>query len=85
MTANPSPPKAPKDPAVAKAIASGKALIAQGKSKVAATRAMYPLIQSESREVICQAFLEGADLTERGALTYFYNAVRYFKQHTPSA
>lgn len=67
-----------------KALELGQSLISSGKTKVEATRAMYPLIKDESRDVICQAFVNGADLTERGAMTYFYNAVRHFRKQSPS-
>ena len=72
--------KANNPEAVAKATKLGNAQIAEGKTKVEATRAMYPLIKDESREIICQAFVDGAGLTERGAMTYFYNVVRHFKK-----
>ena len=71
----------PKNPeAVVRAKKLGQSQIAEGKTKVEATRAMYPLIKDESREIICQAFVDGAGLTERGAMTYFYNVVRHFKK-----
>lgn len=70
--------------ALTKAKKLGQSLIAEGKTKVEATRAMYPLIKDESREIICQAFVDGAGLTERGAMTYFYNAVRHFRKLSPS-
>lgn len=71
----------PKNPeAVVRAKKLGQSQIAEGKTKVEATRAMYPLIKDESRETICQAFVDGAGLTERGAMTYFYNVVRHFKK-----
>lgn len=63
-------------PALKKAIADGKALIAEGKTKADAARAMYPQISSESKEVIIAAFVEGATLTPKGALTYWYNCKR---------
>ena len=34
------------------------------------------VIKDESREVIIQAFVDGAGLTPKGAQTYFYNAKR---------
>ena len=76
----------PKDlDAYLKSLELGQSLITEGKTKVEATRAMYPLIKDESRETICQAFVDGAGLTERGAVTYFYNAVRHFKKAAKSA
>lgn len=60
-------------PAVQKAISEGKALIADGKSKADAARAIFAAIGGEPKEVIVAAFVEGATLTPKGALTYWYN------------
>ncbi len=61
---------------VKKAIAQGKALIKDGKSKADAARAIYAAIKDEGKEVIVAAFIDGATLTEKGALTYWYNCRR---------
>jgi hypothetical protein len=37
---------------------------------------MYAMIKAEAREVIVAAFVAGATLTEKGALTYWYNCRR---------
>lgn len=58
------------------AIAEGRKLIADGKSKADAARAIYSTISGESKDVIVAAFVEGATLTEKGALTYWYNCRR---------
>lgn len=59
--------------AIKAAIANGQALIAEGKSKADAARAIYAAISSESKDTIVAAFVEGATLTPKGALTYWYN------------
>jgi hypothetical protein len=59
--------------AVQTAITRGKALITEGKSKADAAREIYAAIKDESKEVIVAAFVEGATLTPKGALTYWYN------------
>ena len=61
---------------VKNAIAQGKTLIKDGKSKADAARAIYAAIKAEGKEVIVAAFVEGATLTEKGALTYWYNCRR---------
>ena len=66
----------PNEEIVKAAIAEGKALIEQGKSKVEAAMAIYAKIEEESQETIVKAFVEGASLTEKGALTYWYNCRR---------
>jgi hypothetical protein len=65
---------------VKKAIDQGKSGIADGKTKVDVVRIMYPFIVNESPEVIWAAFVEGAGLTEKGAVTYWYNVRRDVKK-----
>jgi len=48
-------------------------------TKAELARQMYPLLKDEPREVIAQAFIEGAGLTSKGAMTYFYNIRRTLK------
>ena len=63
-------------PPIKEAIAQGKAIIKDGKSKADAARAIYALIKDEPKEIIVAAFIDGATLTEKGALTYWYNCKR---------
>jgi hypothetical protein len=65
---------------IAESVKIGRAIIADGKTKIEAVRAMYPLIKDEPREIIWQAFEEGASLTPKGAVTYLYNIFREFKK-----
>lgn len=65
-----------KTPALQTAIKQGKTLIAESKTKADAARAMYALIHDQPKEVIVAAFVDGAGLTEKGALTYWYNCKR---------
>ena len=67
-------------PAIKEAITKGKAIIAEGKSKVDAAMAIYQALNAEEKEVIIAAFVQGATLTEKGAVTYFYNCRRKFKK-----
>lgn len=75
-------PAKPTNPAaVRKAVALGKEIRKQPeKTKADAAREMYALIAGESREVIIQAFVDGAGLTPKGAQTYFYNCRRKAKK-----
>lgn len=66
--------------AVKAAIAAGKALIEEGKTKAEAAMAIYMQIEGESQETVVKAFVEGATLTEKGALTYWYNCRRKLKK-----
>ena len=61
---------------VKKAIAEGRKLIKAGKTKADVSREIFPLIAKESREVICHVFQAGIGLTEKGAVTYYYNCRR---------
>jgi len=61
---------------IAEAVKEGQGLIAQGKTKIDAAMAIYRLIEDHSQETLVKAFIEGASLTERGALTYWYNCRR---------
>lgn len=62
---------------VKKAITLGKEMTKKGEvTKADVSRKMYEIIRDESREVIIQAFVDGAGLTPKGAQTYFYNAKR---------
>ena len=36
----------------------------------------YEMVKNEDREVILHVFMEGANLTEKGSLTYLYNIKR---------
>lgn len=49
-------------------------------TKAEVSRQMYDLIKDEKREVIAQAFVEGANLTPKGSMTYVYNIRRKMKK-----
>ncbi|WP_395351818.1 hypothetical protein [Variovorax sp. UC122_21] len=63
-------------PSIRAAIEQGKAVLAEGKTKADAARAIFGAIKDEPKEVIVGAFVEGAALTDKGALTYWYNCRR---------
>lgn len=71
----------PKNPQNVKdAIALGKKLSKEPEmTKAAVAMQMFALINDEDREIVAKAFVEGANLTEKGAMTYFYNCRRKFK------
>lgn len=62
------------------AISEGRQILADSGSKASAARHIYGLLQSESRDVVLRAFIEGADVTPKGSPTYFYNISRKFKR-----
>ena len=64
-----------------KAVALGKDLSKTPDiTKAEVARKMFELIQDEPREVIAKAFVEGANLTPKGAMTYVYNIRRKMKK-----
>lgn len=58
------------------AIAEGMALINLGKPKIEAAMLIYAKLEVESQETVVDAFIKGASLTPKGALTYWYNCRR---------
>ena len=50
-------------------------------TKVEVARKMFEIIQDEDREIIAKAFVEGANLTTKGAMTYVYNIQRKMKKN----
>jgi len=61
---------------IAEAIAEGGKMIEAGKSKIDTALAIYEKLEGMEQGVIVKAFVEGATLTEKGALTYWYNCRR---------
>ena len=61
---------------IKQAIAEGRSLIEQGKTKVDAAMAIFQILKDQPQHTIIAAFIEGATLTEKGALTYWYNCRR---------
>ncbi|MGE5478137.1 MAG: hypothetical protein ACM3Q1_15895 [Bacteroidales bacterium] len=61
---------------IAVAIALGKELIAGGATKADAAWAMYENVSQLPRDIVVKAFVDGATLTEKGAMTYWYNCRR---------
>jgi len=73
----PQPAKATNPAVVKKAVAMGKEMRkVPDTSKADVARMMFETIADEPREIIVQAFVDGAGLTPKGAQTYFYNCRR---------
>ncbi len=70
----------PSDDLIAQAIAEGQALIAEGETKAEAAMAIYRHLHDSPQETVINAFIEGAALTPKGALTYWYNCRRKFSR-----
>jgi bisphosphoglycerate-independent phosphoglycerate mutase (AlkP superfamily) len=77
LTKKPESVKASNPDNVKKAVALGKELSKKGDiSKVDVAVQMFKFLENEPREVIAQAFVDGANLTPKGAMTYVYNVRR---------
>lgn len=63
-----------------RAIAEGRLLIEQGKTKVEASMVIYRALEGYSQEEVVAAMIDGARLTPKGALTYWYNCRRRIKR-----
>jgi len=62
--------------AIDKAINAGKAIIAEKKPKIEAAMSIYVSLLGETQDTVVSAFIEGAALTPKGAVTYWYNCRR---------
>lgn len=62
--------------AIDQAIAAGKAIISDGKPKIDAAMSIYVALLGETQDTVVSAFIEGAALTPKGAVTYWYNCRR---------
>lgn len=58
------------------AIAAGRELIEGGSTKVEASMIIYKALSRYPQETAVSAMIEGAGLTPKGALTYWYNCRR---------
>ena len=58
--------------AFTQAVSEGRVLIESGKSKREAAMAIYSILQDKGKDEVIKAFIEGASLTEKGAITYWY-------------
>lgn len=72
-------------PIVKEAIEQGRMLLKDGKSKADAARVIFSLLKDEEKSLIVAAFVDGATLTDKGALTYFYSCKRKHEKLTPKA
>lgn len=71
--------------AIKEAITKGKAVIKEGKSKADAAMVIFEALKDEEKDVVIAAFVQGATLTEKGAVTYWYNCRRKAKKAAKTA
>jgi transcriptional/translational regulatory protein YebC/TACO1 len=63
-------------PLIKDAIAKGKTLIKEGKTKADVAMVIFEALKAEDKDVVIAAFVQGAGLTEKGSVTYWYNCKR---------
>lgn len=61
---------------VTKAIEAGRAIIGAGEPKINAAMSIYIALLGQPQETVTAAFIAGAALTPKGAVTYWYNCKR---------
>jgi len=75
------PIPSPVNPSLYKdAIRMGQEVLVEQGSKAAAAMEIFKILKDESREVVLQAFIEGANITPKGSPTYFYNVTRKLRK-----
>jgi len=62
------------------AIKMGQHVLLEQGSKAAAALEIFKILKDETREVVLQAFIEGANITPKGSPTYFYNVTRKLRK-----
>ena len=62
------------------AIRMGQQVLLEQGSKASAAMEIFKILKDESREVVLQAFIEGANITPKGSPTYFYNVTRKLRK-----
>ena len=62
------------------AIRVGQQVLLEQGSKAAAAMEIFKILKDESRDVVLQAFIEGANITPKGSPTYFYNVTRKLRK-----
>jgi len=67
-------------PIIKDAIAKGNALIKEGKTKADVAMVIFEALKAEEKDAVIAAFVQGATLTEKGAVTYWYNCRRKSKK-----
>ena len=63
-------------PVIKDAIAKGKELIKQGQTKADVAMVIFNALKDEDKDTVIAAFVQGAGLTEKGSVTYWYNCRR---------
>jgi hypothetical protein len=63
-------------PSIKDAIVKGKTLLKEGKTKADVAMVIFEALKAEDKDTVIAAFVQGAGLTEKGSVTYWYNCKR---------
>ena len=66
--------------AINEAVTAGRSVLERGHPKIDAAMLIYELLEHLPQETVVKAFIDGAGLTSKGALTYWYNCRRRLKR-----
>jgi hypothetical protein len=72
-------------PSIKDAVAKGKELLKEGKTKADVAMVIFEALKAEEKDVVIAAFVQGAGLTEKGSVTYWYNCKRKAKKTVKQA
>ena len=72
-------------PVIKDAIAKGKELLKEGKTKADVAMVIFEALKDEDKDTVIAAFVQGAGLTEKGSVTYWYNCRRKAKKTSSKA
>lgn len=61
---------------IEQAISAGQATLTDGKPKVEAAMVIFRMLEDADQQTVVGAFIQGANLTPMGAVTYWYNCRR---------
>ena len=66
---------APDEQRVKSAVDEGRTLINGGSTKIAAALAIFERLEDQPQDVVWKALMDGASLTHKGAMTYWYTVL----------
>ena len=79
-------PQQPSNPKLyQQAIEKGQEALEATNSKAQAAREIFNMLCDEPRDVVLQAFIDGATITPKGAPTYFYNVKKKLRREQRAA
>ncbi len=72
-------------PSIKDAIAKGKELLKEGKTKADVAMVIFTALKDEDKDTVIAAFVQGAALTDLGSVTYWYNCKRKARKNSKTS